>query len=318
MIDLVTKKGERIVLSSVSELAQQTQDFVVIQFQDYTDNDLEWVKSHFQLDLSIMGHFEDIEISSHFQEKGQQSSFHFSVPYYKANNVFVEESIFVILISDRLFLFTSASLDKYFTDIYTHKFDAFKELSPNAEELFKFQIELLSDYFADLTENIAKRIKRLATRVLVRKEFQEDDLDIITQLNFNNILIKESINEFVRILILHRKSSKNSSKSVKDKIDEEMSDLSVVSDYIQFNFDRLDDLKENISNKIELEQNKIFKLLTMVTFCISLPTLIAGIYGMNFQHMPELNTKYGYFFALGAMLVSVVIPLAYFRKKKWL
>jgi magnesium transporter len=105
---------------------------------------------------------------------------------------------------------------------------------------------------------------------------------------------------------------------VKDKIDEELNDLAVVSDYIQFNFDRLDDLKENISNKIELEQNKIFKLLTMVTFCISMPTLIAGIYGMNFQNMPELATKYGYLFALIAMLLSVVIPLVYFKRKKWL
>jgi len=56
----------------------------------------------------------------------------------------------------------------------------------------------------------------------------------------------------------------------------------------------------------------------MITFCISMPTLIAGIYGMNFQHMPELASKYGYGCALLAMLLSVVIPLVYFKKKKWL
>ncbi|WP_442591950.1 CorA family divalent cation transporter [Pedobacter sp. AW31-3R] len=64
-------------------------------------------------------------------------------------------------------------------------------------------------------------------------------------------------------------------------------ELFAVSDYIQFNFDRLDDLKENVGNKIDLEQHKIFKRLSVVSVCISLPTFIAGLFGMNFQHMQD-------------------------------
>jgi len=91
-----------------------------------------------------------------------------------------------------------------------------------------------------------------------------------------------------------------------------------VSDYIQFNFDRLDDLKENVSNKIDLEQNYIFKMLTVVTVCISLPTFIAGVYGMNFVNMPELTTTFGYPITIIAMIFSAILPYLYFKRKKWL
>jgi len=48
------------------------------------------------------------------------------------------------------------------------------------------------------------------------------------------------------------------------------------------------------------------------------PTLIASIYGMNFNFMPELNSKFGYPIALVLMLISSIIPLAIFKRKKWL
>lgn len=318
MIELFTKTGQLYKIHGIADLNEDHTDFILIQFQDYTEKELEWARSQFKLDLSIMTRFEDIEISSHFQESDTQSAFHFSLPYYKQKDLMVEESYFLVMTDDRFFAFSSSGLDDYFSETYAHKFNLRQDRLSDPEGMLMFQIGFLSDYYADITELIGKRIKQLASRVLIKKEFQESDLDIITQLNFNNLLIKESMNEFVRILALQKKSTRKPGAGIKDKIDEELTDLSVVSDYVQFNFDRLDDLKENVSNKIELEQNKIFKLLTMITFCISVPTLIAGIYGMNFQYMPELTSKYGYFFALLAMLLSVVLPLIYFRRKKWL
>ncbi|MEG0819126.1 MAG: CorA family divalent cation transporter, partial [Brevundimonas sp.] len=48
------------------------------------------------------------------------------------------------------------------------------------------------------------------------------------------------------------------------------------------------------------------------------PTLIASIYGMNFEFMPELKWQYGYPLAVGAMILSAALPYLYFRKKRWL
>ena len=48
------------------------------------------------------------------------------------------------------------------------------------------------------------------------------------------------------------------------------------------------------------------------------PTLIASLYGMNFKHMPELEWTYGYPMAFGLMVLSAVIPLIWFKRKRWL
>jgi len=63
--------------------------------------------------------------------------------------------------------------------------------------------------------------------------------------------------------------------------------------------------------------NHIMKVLTVIT-CIFVPiTFIAGIYGMNFENMPELSTPYAYFTVLGVMALVVVCLLAFFRSKRW-
>jgi magnesium transporter len=135
-------------------------------------------------------------------------------------------------------------------------------------------------------------------------------------MRFNNLLIRESLSEFQRILLLLKKSDKHMANS-STKINEEIDDLTVIADYLQYNFNRLDDLNGNINSKIELEQNKIFKILTIITVCISLPTLIVGVYGMNFKHMPELEWVFGYPLIILFLILSFVVPLIYFKKSKW-
>jgi magnesium transporter len=63
--------------------------------------------------------------------------------------------------------------------------------------------------------------------------------------------------------------------------------------------------------------NAIMKRLTAFTVVLMVPTLIAGIYGMNFEHMPELAWPLGYAFALGLMLLAVVISVTWFRRNGW-
>ena len=63
--------------------------------------------------------------------------------------------------------------------------------------------------------------------------------------------------------------------------------------------------------------NHIMKVLTVIT-CIFVPiTFIAGIYGMNFEYMPELTNRYAYFTVLSIMVAVVTALLYYFRKKQW-
>ena len=69
-----------------------------------------------------------------------------------------------------------------------------------------------------------------------------------------------------------------------------------------------------INNKM----NEVMKVLTIFASIFIPLTFIAGIYGMNFEIMPELHWKYGYFIVWGIMLTVTIILLFYFRRKKWL
>jgi magnesium transporter len=69
---------------------------------------------------------------------------------------------------------------------------------------------------------------------------------------------------------------------------------------------------------INVEQTNIIKTFTVASVALMPPTLIASIYGMNFDAMPELRWAVGYPFALVLMVISAVVPVAYFKRKGWL
>lgn len=317
MIEILLKNKKFHKAKSVDELSPSNLDFHVLQFLDYGATEINWLEKNYELDFTIMKHFEDIEISSHFLENKNQVAFHFSFPFYNEDKKITEEPIFIIISQSGMFLFSSSKLDDFLNKMYLNKFKSFRELE-ESKDILEFQFGFISDYFADTTENLARKIKILANTILIEKKFSNNEMDSITDYNFSNMLVKELLIETTRVFRLYIKSDWAQKMGLKEKIKDDLNDLTVVSDYIQFNFDRLDDLKENISSKIDLEQNHIFKMLTVVTVCISLPTLIAGVYGMNFQEMPELKKYYGYPIALIAMLCSAILPFIYFKRKKWL
>jgi magnesium transporter len=69
---------------------------------------------------------------------------------------------------------------------------------------------------------------------------------------------------------------------------------------------------------INAEQSNIIKTFTVASVALMPPTLIASIYGMNFELMPELKWDYGYPLAVVMMIVSAILPIVYFRRKGWL
>ncbi len=91
----------------------------------------------------------------------------------------------------------------------------------------------------------------------------------------------------------------------------------------------LNDYEAHLTNKVQLlldatlgliniEQNNIFKVLTIVSVAGIPPTLIASMYGMNFKHMPELSWAWGYPWGLALIVVSTVIPLVWFKMRGWM
>ncbi|EFG8199798.1 magnesium transporter, partial [Escherichia coli] len=69
---------------------------------------------------------------------------------------------------------------------------------------------------------------------------------------------------------------------------------------------------------INLEQNQIIKIFSVAAVVFLPPTLVASIYGMNFEIMPELQWSFGYPYALALMVASAIVPYLFFKRKGWL
>jgi len=97
-----------------------------------------------------------------------------------------------------------------------------------------------------------------------------------------------------------------------------IADAQALNDHSNFLGDNLNFLLNASLGLISLEQNDVMKIFSVFAVVFMPPTLIAGIYGMNFEHMPELKWLFGYPFALGLILASAVLPYLFARRRGWL
>jgi magnesium transporter len=89
-------------------------------------------------------------------------------------------------------------------------------------------------------------------------------------------------------------------------------------DGLELTRDLLASVRDYSQAKIANDQNEVMKRLTVIASLLLLPTLIVGLYGQNFDHMPELRWWWGYYYSLGVIVASTVLQLALFKWRKWI
>jgi len=130
---------------------------------------------------------------------------------------------------------------------------------------------------------------------------------------------RESLVSFQRLLMyVQQAASVTLSQDQRGRFKSTMRDVQSLSDHATFLGNKIQFLLDAVLGLINLEQNNIIKIFSVAAVMFLPPTLVASIYGMNFQLMPELDKPWGYPVALVAMLVSAVVPYLYFRRKGWL
>lgn len=132
-----------------------------------------------------------------------------------------------------------------------------------------------------------------------------------------NSQINESLHSMLRLLTYFQQTHAED-KELVNNIQILMADAKSLSQQGSFLADKITFLLDATLGMINVEQNFIIKIFSVVTVFFVPATLISSIYGMNFHHMPELNWLYGYPFALGLIAICAIVPFVYFRKKGWL
>jgi len=107
-------------------------------------------------------------------------------------------------------------------------------------------------------------------------------------------------------------------KDMREQLKTQQRDVAALTDHASYLSNKITFVLDAMLGVVNLEQNNIIKLFSVMAVVLMPPTLIASIYGMNFKNMPELDWVHGYDFALIAMVAAAVLPYLAFKWKKWL
>ncbi|WP_330926215.1 magnesium/cobalt transporter CorA [Candidatus Sororendozoicomonas aggregata] len=182
--------------------------------------------------------------------------------------------------------------------------------------LFSAKVE----YLADTLEEVYEELEAASQTALSENTTDADDL-------LRNITLQEDLNGKVRLNLLDtqrslryllRTCSRLLSDAQHEEIRDMLRDIDSLTPHTAFLFEKINFLMEATMGFINLEQNTIIKIFSVAAVIFLPPTLIASIYGMNFNYMPELQTQWGYPMALFLMLLSAVGTFAFFKQKRWL
>lgn len=186
-----------------------------------------------------------------------------------------------------------------------------------ADYLLFLLLEAIIDNYESTIENIEDKLEKL-TKLDAEANVTTETMIKIANLKNELNTIKKNILPIVDALT---KLESNYSTIIDEQNDIYFTNLKNnclhLSDLIVFYIQKLEGAINIYFTIQDQKLNQIIKILTIVSTIFIPLTFIAGIYGMNFENMPELKWHNGYFFALGMMSILVLVMIGFFKKKKW-
>lgn len=193
---------------------------------------------------------------------------------------------------------------------------------PSGYTVFATILDQRVDLDADMIELLSKEISQYAKRINEEEDIDQELLIDISQLQENTMMVRENVVDKQRLISNLMRSTKVP-QSLEPRLNVLLQDISSLINHTNFCFERLEYLQDTVLGLINLEQNKIMKVFTVVSVFLMPPTLIAGFYGMNVR-LPmiaadEPNASvWNWIIILGVMALSCLIIWFAFKKKKLL
>lgn len=181
-------------------------------------------------------------------------------------------------------------------------------------------LETRVEYDADMIEDTTDSITDLSSKINEASEHVDEDLLVeIKNLQEKVTIIRQNIMDKQRVVSNMLKCD-FFPRELQPRLTMIIKDINSLFEYTKFSFDRLDYLQDTFLGLVNIEQNKIIKIFTVVNIVFLPPTLIASIYGMNFPEMPGLTLPqfWGFWMAITLMIVFTLLVLAIFKIKKWM
>jgi len=307
------KDSEKIkVARSITALKQlDKKDIVWIDLLDVSDRTEETLEGFLKIDIQEDEEMEEIEMSSRYIQTDDSivanSNFLHANFDVEAVNFILKNNILVTSHDHELGSFNE-TVKRMFVN--TRNF-------PTGFHVLVALMETRVERDADMIEDTTDMITELSTHINASDHVDEDILIQIKNLQEKVTILRQNIMDKQRVISNLLKCD-FFPEELQPRLTMVIKDINSLFEYTRFGFDRLDYLQDTFLGLVNIEQNKIIKIFTVVNVIFLPPTLIASMYGMNFKNMPELDWQLGYPFSIGLMVVFTLIVLLIFRLKKWL
>ncbi len=183
-------------------------------------------------------------------------------------------------------------------------------------------LETITDRLADVLERIGGDLDALSRRIFRPTDAASDLQALLRAIGCHGDLtskVRDSLLGIGRVVsFLGIDNERLPHKDTRQRLKTVTRDVRSLNEHAAFLSTKIGFLQDATLGMISIQQNNIIKIFSVVAVVFLPPTLIASIYGMNFDRMPELSWPYGYAFALGLMVVSAILPYLYFKRRGWL
>jgi len=317
LINCYVKIGNRLnVLEGIEALESNVDKSSVIWIDMLlpTIDEIRAVEKMFDMHFPTKQESEEIELSSRYWEENNRIEINSYFLINDSKSPF-NETVSFILQGNLLISVRYKKLESFNT--FTKKLLISPREFKTGYSIFCQIIDIRIDADADTIENLSKEITKIRKHVFT--DYSNDDEEILEKIStFEdlNMKIRENLTDKQRIL----SSLLKSQKFIDDKqeLPIMLKDIKSLIEHTNFNFERLDYLQNIFIGILNIEQNKVIKIFTIVNVIFLPPTLIASIYGMNFEVLPELHWEYGYLFSIAFMILASITPILIFKKKGWI
>ena len=308
------KENEKIKISKTLDILQKIEKRNIVwidllDVKEEVESELEqFLKIYIQEDEEM----EEIEMSSRYMQTDDSIVANSN---FLLNN-FDTEPVNFIIKNGVLVTVRDADLDS-FNDTVKKMFVNTRNY-PSGYHVFVSLMETRVEKDADMIEDTTDLITSLSSEINKASDHVDEEILIqIKDLQEKVTIIRQNIMDKQRVISNVLKCD-FFPKDLQPRLTMIIKDINSLFEYTRFGFDRLDYLQDTFLGLVNIEQNKIIKIFTVVNVIFLPPTLIASIYGMNFDFMPELHWTHGYLFSIGLMVLFTLFVLLIFRLKKWL
>ena len=308
--------GQMTVSRSEADLPRiNLQDVIWIDLLSPTGDEKRAVEAYLGTVIQSRATAEEIESSSRFSETDVAifANTNFVIP---GPEDYIMETVSFIIKGTTLTTLREVQL-RSFTELQ-RRLMVFPKIYTNGYSVFTSILEQRIDSDADMIEILSKEIEQYNHKVGLEEDINEEFLLDINQLQENTMLLRETIVDKQRVISSILKSPK-CPKSIQNKLNVMLKDISSLVNHTNFSFERLEYLQNTVLGIINLDQNKIMKVFTLISLLLMPPTLIASFYGMNVA-LPIIpcDSPWNWVIIISMMIISVLIVFFLLKRKKLL